>query len=430
LNSIGDKIYQLCVDLFPICRSLTGNGVRKSLNIIKKHIPNLYIHEIPTGTKCFDWVVPKEWNISDAYITDSSGSKIVDFKTSNLHVVGYSTPIDKKMTLDDLKKHLYTLPEQPNAIPYITSYYKERWGFCITENQKNSLKEDTYHVVIRSTLEDGSLTYGEIILPGESSKEIFLSTYICHPSLANNELSGPSVLTYIIKWLQSLPNRYYTYRIIFIPETIGSILYLSKNIKKMKENIVGGYNLTCIGDSNAYSFLQTRKGDTLSDIIGMHVLRHIDPNYIKYSFLERGSDERQYNSPGIDLPIASIMRSKYGIYPEYHTSLDNLDFISSKGLEGGYVAVQKSIECFEHNYYPKTTVYCEPQLGKRGLYPTLSTKETAAQVRDMMNLIAYSDGMLSLVEICQKIEAPLWKVYPILEKLVKEQLIDIKRVPF
>lgn len=426
-KDLGKQMYELCELLFPICRSITGNGVRKTLSIIKQHLPGIQVHEVPSGTAVFDWTVPKEWDIEDAYIIDPSGKKIVDFHQCNLHVVGYSTPIDATLDLDDLQEHLYSLPDQPAAIPYITSYYKERWGFCISEQMRKSLQPGKYHVVIKSKLFDGSLTYGELLLPGKTTKEIFLSTYICHPSMANNELSGPVVTTFLVKWLMQIPDRYYSYRVVFIPETIGSITYLSKHLEHMKERIVAGFVITCIGDNRAYSVLTSRNENTLADEVALHVLKNLHPEFIKYSFLERGSDERQYCSPGVDLPVASIMRTKYGRYPEYHTSLDDLSLISQEGLQGGFEAVQKCIEVLENNMTPKVRTLCEPQLGKRNLYPTLSTKKSGEYIKDMMNLIAYSDGKRTLLEIAELINVPAWKLHDIVEKLRKEDLLEVVR---
>ena len=354
----GKDIYNLCEKLWPITRSITGSGVRETLGIIQQEIPDLTIHEVLTGTQCFDWEIPKEWNIRDAYIIDQNGNKVIDFKNSNLHVVSYSTPVNRTISLLELQQHLYSIPEQPNAIPYVTSYYQERWGFCLSENQRRALVEGDYQVCIDSELSNGSLTYGELIIPGKSKKEVFLSTYICHPSMANNELSGPTVTTYLAKWIQSQP-REYTYRIIFIPETIGSICYLSKNNEIMKKNVVAGYNVSCVGDDNAYSYLPSRNEKTISDKIALHVLKYTHPDFVKYTYLDRGSDERQYCSPGIDLPIASVMRTKYGAYKEYHTSLDNLDYISAKGLFGAYEVLTKCIECIEKNKTYKTTPLCD-----------------------------------------------------------------------
>ena len=283
-----------------------------------------------TGTQVFDWSIPKEWRVRKAWIKKPNGEIICDFSKNNLHLVGYSIPVQKKMSLSQLNEHLYSLPDQPTAIPYITSYYKERWGFCLTENERKTLVEGDYEVFIDSELFEGSLTYGELIIPGSLEKEIFLSTYICHPSMANNELSGPCVTTYIAKWIEDLKKRRFTYRIIFVPETIGSITYLSKNLDVMKKSIICGFNVSCIGDDRAYSFIPSRNGKTISDFVGRHILKWIDKNFVEYKWTDRGSDERQYCAPFIDLPVASIMRTKYGSYDEYHTSLDDLDFISDK----------------------------------------------------------------------------------------------------
>jgi aminopeptidase-like protein len=420
---IGQSIYRLASELFPICRSITGDGVRETLDILKREIGALEVHEVPTGTRAFDWVVPLEWNIHDAYILSPDGDKIVDFQDSNLHVVGYSPPINAVLSLDELQEHLYSLPEQPDAIPYITSYYRERWGFCLTHRKRQSLTPGEYTVVIDSELKEGSLTYGELILPGKIEEEIFFSTYICHPSMGNNELSGPTVLTHIVKWLQTIERRY-TYRIIFIPETIGSLVYLSRNLGVMRERIVAGYNITCVGDDRHYSYLASRYGDTLADRVAKHVLRHMHPGFKEYSYLDRGSDERQYCSPGVDLPVASIMRTKYGEYPEYHTSLDDLELISPEGLGGAYKVIQRCIECLEANETLKVTVLGEPQLGMRGLYPTLSTKESGAQVRDMMNLLSYADGSNSLLDIAERIGVPMWNLLLVTRKLKDHDLLE------
>ena len=392
-------MFRWATDLFPICRSLTGNGVRETLAYISRIVPELTVHEVPSGTQAFDWTVPDEWNIRGAYIEHESGERVVDFANSNLHVVGYSTPVDQWMTLAELQPYLYSLPEQPDAIPYITSYYSRRWGFCLSQTQRDGLKEGRYRVVIDSTLEPGSLTYGEVLLRGAEEGEILLSTYVCHPSLANNELSGPVVTTALCRWLASLPNRRYSYRIVFIPETIGSIVYISRHLAEMKRRTAAGYVLTCIGDDRAYSFLRSREGNTLADRAAKLVMRHHAPDHVEYSYLDRGSDERQYCSPGVDLPVASIMRTRYQSYPEYHTSLDDLTVVTPTGLEGGFNAVQKVIQLIEGNRFYKAAYPCEPQLGKRGLYPTLSTRGAGNTVRAMTNLLAYADGTRDLIDI-------------------------------
>ncbi|MDB9802707.1 DUF4910 domain-containing protein [Pelagibacteraceae bacterium] len=422
---IGTEIYQLARELWPINRSITGNGVRETLQRISKEIPSLEIKSAPSGTQAFDWTVPQEWNVKEAYIITPNGKKICDFSKNNLHLVGYSVPFEGKISLNELKKHLHTLPEQPNAIPYITSYYKKRWGFCISQDQFDALENGTYKIVIDSALFDGELNYGELLIKGKSDKEIFLSTYICHPSMANNELSGPTVVTFLAKWLKEISETNYSYRIIFIPETIGSITYLSRNYKDMKSKVFAGYNVTCVGDDRAYSYVPSRNGQTISDLIAKHVLKWTDEKFIKYSWLDRGSDERQYCAPGIDLPVASILRTKYGKYPEYHTSLDNLEnVVNPKGLNGGYWAIRKAIEAIEKNKKYKVSILCEPQMGKRGLYPTLSKKNIDEEVKLMMNFISLCDGQSSLLEIAENLNVPIWNLYEIVKKLESHNLIS------
>jgi aminopeptidase-like protein len=424
----GRFLYEMVRDLFPICRSLTGDGVRETFEYIHQILPNLKIHEVPSGTQAFDWTVPDEWNIWDAYVADETGKRIIDFKENNLHVVGYSEPVDTTLPFFELDKHLYSLPDQPNAIPYVTSYYKRRWGFCVSENQRALLRQNPerqYHVQIDSTLEPGALTYGELILPGDSREEVLLSTYVCHPSMANNELSGPVIATELAQRLMRLKQRKYTYRILFIPETIGSIVYLSRHLEQMKTNTVAGFVLTCLGDDRAYSYLPSRGGNTLADRVAQQVLKYHAPKYKEYSFLDRGSDERQYCSPGVDLPVCSVMRSKYGEYPEYHTSLDNLDFVTSNGLQGGFEVMWKILQVLENNYVYQSATLCEPQLGKRGLYPTASTKGSASETRSMMNLIAYADGKEDLLGIAETIDENIFELIPIAIRLAEAGVLEV-----
>jgi len=420
----GKSIYSLCRKLWPITRSITGEGVRKTLRIIQKEIPDLTIHEVPTGTKCFDWKIPREWNIKDAYIIDPEGKKIISLQDNNLHVVSYSVPVNRIISLTELQKHLHSLPNQPDAIPYVTSYYQERWGFCLSENQRKLLKDGDYQVYIDSKLSDGSLTYGELIIPGKIEKEIFLSTYVCHPSMANNELSGPAVTTYLSKWIKSLPRKY-TYRIIFIPETIGSICYLSKNLKTMKKNIVAGFNISCVGDDNAYSYLPSRDGNTISDRAALHVLSQIHPDFMQYSYLDRGSDERQYCSPGVDLPVASVMRTKYGAYKEYHTSLDDLNYISERGLFGAYEILSRCIEYIENNRVYKATSLCEPQMSRRNLRSTLGAQTNLPDNTILMsNILAYADGKCDLLAMSSMFNTPLEDLLDSVSVLLKEGLLE------
>lgn len=424
--NIGKQMYKWIEDLFPINRSITGSGLRETLYYIKKIVPELTIHKISSGESCFDWTVPQEWNVRQAYIADSLGNKIIDFTDNNLHLVGYSTHIDKKIDFLELKEHLHYLEELPHAIPYITSYYSKNWGFCLSYEQYKLLNQDEqYQVTIDSTLENGFLNYGEVLIKGKSSQEIFLSTYICHPSMANNELSGPAVTMALIEHVKSLANRKYSYRIIFIPETIGSICYLSRNLNVMKKNIVAGFNVTTIGDDRTYSYVPSRDQSSLSDRAALHVLKNNDIDVKYYSFLDRASDERQYCFPGVDLPVTTICRSKYLEYPEYHTSLDNLDFVSPEGLEGGFEMLKQTIFLIENNEKYKIKTLCEPQLGKRGLYPLVSTTESHFLVEKMMNFIAYADGTLDLIAIADTIKVDARELYAIIENLNQQNLLII-----
>lgn len=422
---IGKQIHDFARELWPINRSLTGDGVLTTLAAIGARLPLMKINSISTGTEVFDWVVPKEWNVNKAFIITPSGKKICDYAVNNLHLVGYSVPTRKTMSLRELRLHLHSLPAMPTAIPYVTSYYSERWGFCISQNELESLEEGDYEVVIDSTLNDGCMNYGELIIPGKSSSEVFLSTYICHPSMANNELSGPTVTTFLADWLVRNSPRRYTYRIVFIPETIGSLAYLSLHHKQMKKKIIAGFNVTCVGDDRAYSYVPSRDGSTLSDKIAKHVLRWIDPNYKAYTWFDRGSDERQYCAPGIDLPVATISRTKYGCYPEYHTSLDNLiDVVTPSGLQGGYEALRKAIEAIENNKIYKPTVLGEPQLGKRGLYRTISSQAPSKNDRQLLDFLSLVDGTTPLLEISERLDTPIWDLFDLVELLVKHGLIE------
>ena len=396
-------LLKFCEDLYEIPRSLTGKGVVKTLEYIQEIIP-LEIKKVKSGTKVFDWTVPPEWNIRDGYVIEvSTGRKVIDFKSHNLHVVGYSEPIEDEMSFEELEKNLYFLRDQPDAIPYITSYYSKRWGFCLSFNEFQKLDRNSrYRIFIDSEFkEDGDLTYGELIIKGKVEQEIFFSSYVCHPQMVNNELSGPSVLTGIAESLLKKDN-YYSYRFVLIPETIGSIVYLSEKLDVLKKNVIGGYNISCVGDERSWGLVPSRYGNNLSDRIAEHTLKKHYPDFIKYSWLDRGSDERQYCSPGVDLPISSITRTKFGEYPEYHTSLDNFDVVTEKGLNDSLLLYLKCVDIFEKNrFYPKVKVFCEPQLGKRGLYPNISTKESGNIVRNMMNFISYCDGSNSILEISE-----------------------------
>lgn len=418
-------MYRWASDLFPIARSLTGEGVRQTLTYLQKLMPGLEVHAVPSGTKAFDWTVPDEWNIKDAFIADRSGRRIVDFKQSNLHVVGYSTPVAGWYARADLERHLHSLPEMPDAIPYITSYYSRTWGFCLSQKQREGLRDDRYFVKIDSELKPGVLNYGELVLEGREKSEILLSTYICHPSLANNELSGPVVATALARWLDGLPERQFTYRILFLPETIGSILYLSRHLAHMKEKVIAGFVVTCVGDVRTYSFLPSRHGNTLADRAARLAFRDLGLSYLPYSFLERGSDERQYCSPGVDLPVCSIMRSKYGAYPEYHTSFDDLSLISQEGLAGAFHVYRRTLELLEANRTYHAVIPCEPQLGERGLYPLVSTRKSKEQVEAMLNLLAYADGSGDLLSIAETIGVDALDCANMATTLTAHQLLKV-----
>ena len=291
--TIGKEMYDLCAKLFPYCRSITGDGVRQTLHDLKAVVPEMTLHEVPSGTQVFVWPVPKEWSIRDAWSKNSSGEKVLDFYETNLRVMGYSTPLDKEMPLDELKKIIYTQPDQPDVIPYVTSYYKERSGFCMTQMEKDALPEDTYHAYIDSELFDGSLTYGEVILPGETDDEILLSTYDCHPSMANNELSGPVLAAYLVRWLKTLPHRRYTYRVVWVPETIGSITYMSRDnhLAHMKKHVKAGFNVTCVGDDRTYCYIESRYGNNLADKVAQNVLHFHYPDYKHFTYLSLNSNQ-------------------------------------------------------------------------------------------------------------------------------------------
>lgn len=423
LRDIGLRLHGWAADLFPVNRSLTGEGVRQTLRYLQGLNPELTIHSVPSGTTVFDWSVPPEWNVEEAYLEDEQGNRVIDFADHNLHLVGYSEPVDSWLNLEDLQIRLHSIESEPDAIPYVTSYYRRSWGFCLTDRQRKSLEPGKYHAVIDSRLEKGVLNYGDIVIPGDTTEEVFLSTYVCHPSMANNELSGPVVLSAIAQWLKNLPARRYTYRLVFIPETIGSIVYLSTHLDHLKSNVIAGFNVTCMGDDRCYSYLPSRAGDTLSDRAAQHVLSHIDPDYRSYTWLDRGSDERQYCSPGVDLPIASVMRSKFHAFPEYHTSLDDLSFVTPTGLAGGYEALRQCLYVVENNTIPRATVLCEPQLGKRDMYPATSVRGSANSSRLFRDILTYADGEHDLLSIAQLLSQPFPSVCVAAETLRNVDLI-------
>ena len=422
-------MYELAKKLWPLNRSLTGKDTLKSLKILKECTFNLKIKFFNSGTKCFDWIVPDEWKVTEAWIKNSKGLKIIDFKKNNLHLVGYSSPVNKKLNLIDLKKKIYSIKNKPKAIPYVTSYYKRDWGFCMNYNQFRKLKKDEYKVFINSDFKKGKMNYGEILIKGKSSKEILISTYICHPSMANNELSGPVVAASLSQWLNKLSNKY-SYRILFLPETIGSIAYISRNLKKLKKKTYAGFVLTCVGDERNYSYIPSRYGNTISDKVSLNFLNFKIKKYKKYSWLDRGSDERQYCSPGVDLPICSIMRTRYGSYPEYHTSEDKLgSVVTKKGLEQSLDMYKSIITTIENNVYYKSKYYCEPNLGKRNLYSTISKHGSyVPKFKIFKDILSYCDGKNDVIDIANFLKVSAIETLYVFDKLKKNGLIVEKKL--
>jgi aminopeptidase-like protein len=389
--------------LWPICRSITGNGLRESLAILNEIIP-LEITEIPTGTEVFDWTVPKEWNIRNAWIITPDGRKIADFKNNNLHVVNYAAPVHQKISLAELKKHLHTIESMPSAIPYITSYYRETWGFCLSHEEYAQLSEEgEYEVFIDSELKHGSMTYGECVLPGETKEEVLFSTYVCHPSMANNELSGPLATAFLYQKIAALPQRRFTYRFLFAPETIGVIAFLSKQGTHLLEHLKAGYVLTCCGDSGEFTYKRSKHRTSDADRAAEHVLKHNGFPHRIIEFAVGGSDERQYCSPGFNLPVGSLMRTPYQQYPEYHTSLDNKSFISFDALEKTIHTYFDIIRVLELNdKYRNAIAYCEPQLGKRGLYPSgINPIYDRQELHRRLHFLSFADGNKDLLEIAE-----------------------------
>ena len=422
--SLGEQMHRWASDLWPLCRSLTGPGTRQTLRYLADLLPDLALHEVASGTKVLDWTIPGEWSITDAWIADAHGRRLVDFQKSNLHVVGYSEPIRETLSRAELEPHLHSLPDQPDAIPYVTSYYERRWGFCLSHDQRQRLGDGPFEVVIESELAPGSLSYADIVIPGSTSDEVLLSTYICHPSMANNELSGPVVTTALVRWLQSLPHRRYTYRAVFAPETIGAIAYLAQHLPHLKNHVRAGWVITCIGDERAYSYVPSRLGGTLADRVALRVLSEVPGGFDRYTFLQRGSDERQWCSPGADLPVCSVMRSKYGTYPEYHTSRDDLSFVTADGLQGGFDVLRRCLELIEANRFYRAAQPGEPQLGSRGLYPTTSFKGSNAGVKTMMNVLAYCDGEHDIIDLCERTGASIDEVLGLVGTLEQSGVIS------
>ena len=420
-EDIGEEIFAFAAKIFPICRSITGNGVRQTLREIGAHIP-LDVHEVPTGTEVFDWTIPREWNIRDAYIKNEQGEKIVDFAHSNLHVMSYSVPVRQQFSLDKLKSHLHTLPDQPDLIPYRTSYYAENWGFCITHRQFESLRDGSYEVLIDSSLTDGYLTYGEYLHKGETDDEFLLSAHVCHPSLANDNCSGVGLLAHLAKRMAGLRTRY-SYRFLFAPGTIGAITWLARN-EHNSQRIKHGLVISMVGDSGGPTYKKSRRGNAKIDRAIVHVLRHSGLAPVILDFFPYGYDERQYCSPGFNLPVGLFQRSRFGEIPQYHTSADNLDFIRPDYLAQSYRMIVDTLELIESDeVYGNTMPKCEPQLGKRGLYGAVGRKDAAAANMAMLWVLNLSDGRHSLLDIAERADLPFTMVRGTAQQLQQHGLL-------
>lgn len=400
-SSLGNEICSLIRELYPICRSITGQGFRETLARIRKEIP-LDVHEIPSGTQVFDWTVPKEWNIRDAYVKNTRGERIIDFRKHNLHVVNYSVPVHRKMSFAELRTHLHTLADRPDWIPYRTSYYKENWGFCLSHNQLQTMREDEYEVCIDSTLENGSLTYGQCYLPGQDSAEVLISCHACHPSLCNDNLSSVAVATFLAKYLGQSQLRY-SYRFLFIPGTIGAITWLSQNEDPVNA-IQHGLVLTCVGDRGHITYKKSRRGDAEIDRAVAHVLKHSGRRYDIEDFSPYGYDERQYCSPGFNLPVGCFMRTPHGKFPEYHSSADNLELMDPASLAHSLMTCLSVFYILENNRcYCNQNPKCEPQLGRRGLYRAMGgNRDEKLQETAMLWVLNQSDGENSLLDIAEQ----------------------------
>jgi aminopeptidase-like protein len=422
-TEIGEEIHALAARIFPICRSITGNGVRETLDCLAAHIA-LDVQEVPTGTQVFDWDVPREWTIKDAYIKNEHGHRVVDFRASNLHVLNYSVPVHTTMSLSELKPHIFTLPDQPDLIPYRTSYYAERWGFCMAHNQFLALQEGRYEVCIDSQLADGHLTYGEYLHQGEAEAEVLLSAHICHPSLADDNCSGLALLTHLAKRLKGRRTRY-SYRFLFAPGTIGAITWLARNEARVA-HIKHGLVISCVGDGGGPTYKKSRRGDAMVDRVMSHVLRHAagEPKII--DFFPYGYDERQYCSPGFDLPVGLFQRSQFATFPEYHTSADNLDFIRPEHLAASYAMIRDAIEILEKNRrFRNLAPKCEPQLGRRGLYASVGgDKDGAARAMAMLWVLNFCDGRHDLLDIAERAAMRFAVIAEAAERLVESGLLE------
>jgi len=420
---LGGDLYRFAGELYPICRSITGDGTRRTLEMIGGHIP-LQLFEIPTGTPVFDWTIPREWNIRDAYVKSVTGERIIDFKKCNLHVLNYSTPVHEKLSLSELRPHLFTIPEKPDWIPYRTSYYREDWGFCISHNQLQALDEGPYEVCIDSSLTDGYLSYGECYLPGNTQDEVLISCHVCHPSLANDNLSGIAVATFLAKSLASVPRRY-SYRFVFVPGTIGAIAWLARN-RDAAQRVRHGLVLTCLGDGGRFHYKRSRRGNAEVDRSAAVVLRDLGEASEIIEFSPYGYDERQYCSPGFNLPVGCLMRSVWGTFPEYHTSADDLSFIGPVQLADSLRVCASIVDILEKNHhYRNMNPFCEPQLGRRNLYRSTGGKAVGEEINARLWVLNFSDGEHSILDIAEKSGIAFSEVRAAAELLQESGLLSL-----
>lgn len=429
LEKLGSEMIDFASQIISFPRSLTGEGNRQTLKSIQTLLPNLKVRSVPSGKRIYDWEIPLEWAVDSAYIIDPTGKRICDFDENPLYLIGYSEAFDGKLSLDELQNHLFSLPEQPEAVPYVTSYYKKRWGFCISQIERDNLPPGEYQVHINTRKFQGVLNYGELVIKGRpGSPEILFSTYICHPKMANNEISGPTLLTFLARQLAKQKESNLTFRFIFIPETIGSLAYIKRNLRKLRRRTLSAFNVTCVGDEREYSYLPSRNGNQFSDRAALHTLNMQIGKFKEYSWLDRGSDERQFDSPKVRVPMTSIMRSKYGEYNEYHTSLDSLgEVVTARGLRESlrlYLNLTYALQV--GRWLPKVKTFGEPQLSKRGLYPDLSIKGNYGKVKNMMDLLSLSDGGADLLEIANKLAVPIWELSEAVSELVENDLISLR----
>jgi aminopeptidase-like protein len=421
----GRFMWDQAEELFPICRSITGEGLRHTLSHLQNIIPEIEIKEVPSGQQIFDWTIPNEWNVRDAFILTPNGEKIANFRENNLHLVSYSEPIQKKLSLDELQPHLHSIPDKPDLVPYRTSYYRRDWGFCMPHNLRQKLQQGTYEVFIDTKLEPGFLNYAELYISGQSKEEIMFSTYCCHPSLANDNLSGVVLALALAMGLQEREKLRHSYRFLWTPETIGALAWLHDNLDHAKESVKAGFVLTCVGDEGPFSYMPSRTGKTLADRLICAVLLANELPYCAYSFHQRGSDERQFCHPNIDLPFASLMRSKYDEFDEYHTSADNMDFLSKNALQETYDLHMQMIELLEENRVYTPTTVGEPQLGKRNLYSSLSKSVLDGDETIRYKILGYADGKLDLLSLTEIVKAPPPVIIEQIQKLVDAKVLEL-----